>query len=126
MKTNSIDKKDIQVSFKTCTGCGFVWNSRNEFILNDNISLVGYQPNFIDIEAGLLLFNHNIKKCGTTFALRVGIFTDLYIGPVFDKAKIGTMECEEKCLDQNNMDQCSAVCKYVYVREIMKFFKKVM
>ena len=110
-------------SFKACPNCGHVWNSRNDFITINEISIVGYQPDFYNIEKGLFLFNHNYKNCGTTMAIRVEEFVDLYIKPKFDEPKIDTEECEQRCLNQNDIERCTINCKYTYVREIMQFFR---
>lgn len=116
-------KQQVETSFKACPNCGFVWKSRNDFITSNEISLVGYQPDFCNLDKGLFLFNHTGKKCGTTMAIRVGEFLDFYIKPKSDKPMINTDECEQKCLDQNNFERCTVECKYAHVRELMQFFR---
>ena len=124
MEKSSVDNKQAGVApFKACTNCGHVWKTRNDFIVSREVSIVGYQPNYPDIENGLFLFNHNYKDCGTTMAIRTGEFTELYIKPINDKPKLGTEECEKRCLDQEDIQNCNANCRYAYIREIMRFFR---
>ena len=47
-----------QAPFKVCTSCKHVWPERDDFLSDANVELVGYQPHFEELVAGLLLFNH--------------------------------------------------------------------
>ncbi len=69
--------------FKTCS-CGHApWHSRDEFLEDVNIDLVGYQVNFGKLELGFFLFNH--LTCQSTMSIPAGLFRDLYKGPVFSE-----------------------------------------
>jgi len=81
--------------FKDCSYCGFVWQDRDKFLNDDEIEIVGYQQHFKELQAGLFLFNHS---CNGTISIKVGHFTDLYDGPIFQKRKLHTDECSEHCL----------------------------
>jgi len=92
---------------------------------SNDILIVGYQANSFDIEKGMLLFNHSDAKCGTTLAILVDNFLDLDTGHRYDQPKLGTAECEERCLNDLDIQRCNAKCRFAYVREIMQFFRQV-
>ncbi|UCG05207.1 MAG: hypothetical protein JSV83_14935 [Desulfobacterales bacterium] len=105
-------------AFKTCTYCEYPWLSREEFLRDPNITLVGYQVNFEELELGLFLFNH--ETCRTTMAIRAGLFKDLYKGPVFKERQTGFEQCPEYCLHQDILDICREKCECAYVREVLQ------
>ena len=106
--------------FKQCSKCSKKWETQNEFLSDPDISLVGYQVHFEDLQAGLLMFNHN---CGTTMAFAVSDFQTLYQGPVFKESKTGSDECPKYCVNKNNLDPCPAQCECTFVREIIQVIK---
>jgi hypothetical protein len=108
------------MAFKTCTCCQKAWDSRVEFILSPEISLHSYQPAFDKPEKGLLLFNHIAAKCGTTLAVPVDEFADMYRGPHYLNLKRDTIKCSGKCLNPKDLGKCDAKCSMAYVREIMQ------
>lgn len=110
-------RTDQAVSFKICQSCAFLWETRDDFLKDRNIKLIGYQVNFKALRLGLVMFNH---ACGTTLALKVESFTDLYSGPVFRENLTGSRECPEFCLNQNELRACPARCECVYVRKILQ------
>ncbi len=107
--------------FKICSCCGFVWKSREDFLNDNNISIIGYQAHFQNLTAGLFLFNHS---CHGTLSLKTGIFTDLYNGPVFQEKVTGSDDCPGYCLYENILDPCPAKCECAFVREIIQILKK--
>jgi hypothetical protein len=108
------------MNFKTCTTCLISWTTRDEFLKSPNIRLIGYQPNFELPDDGLLLFNHVDKKCGTTMALQVGLFSDLYGGPTYQELKKGLPECGGYCLNVKELSACGAQCSMAHIRKIMQ------
>ena len=109
-----------QKNFKVCTFCGAPWATREEFIKDPELELVGYQSNFNNLEAGLFLFNHS---CGTTIAIPVEKFTDLYNGPIFSEAKTGSDECLGLCKQRRNLQACPVKCECAWVREVLQILK---
>lgn len=103
--------------FKKCSMCKTEWNTRNDFLSDPNISVVGYNVNFEELELGCFLFNHTI--CGTTLAIEARIFTDLYQGKVFTERKTGGKECLGLCFDSTSIEPCPAQCECAYVREVL-------
>ena len=106
--------------FKKCTLCGHIWESREAFLADQDLKIIGYQADFDIINGGLFLFNH---VCETTLALDVKYFADLYTGPAYDTNLAGTDECSDLCIDINKLDACDAKCKYAYVRDIIQTIK---
>ena len=126
IKSCSKEKGKVPSLFKVCPTCGHIWQSRNDFIMSDDVNIVGYQSNISDIEKGMFLFNHNVENCGSTIALRVRDFMDLYTGPTFLQPKVGTGECEKRCLEYSDIERCNANCRHAYIREIIQFLRKAM
>lgn len=106
-----------QETFKECAACGMAWGSREHFLEDPDITLIGYQAHFEELNAGLFLFNHS---CGNTLALLTGDFTDLYSGPIFKENKNGTDECPGYCLHEQDLQPCPVQCECTFVREIMQ------
>ena len=103
--------------FKRCSSCGYEWESRDGFIEDPALCIIGYQVDFEHLKEGLFLFNHS---CGTTLAIMAGDFRDLYEGPVFSERLTGSGECPEYCLHQSELRPCPAKCECAYVREIVQ------
>jgi hypothetical protein len=105
--------------FKTCTGCGCQWRSRDDFLSDPQVAMIGYQVHFEDLKTGLFLFNHLAPQCRTTVAIAAGEFTDLYAGPVFAGKMQGKATCPGYCLRRESLDACSTHCECAYVREVL-------
>ena len=119
MKTKKGTEEDY-TGFKQCTACGFKWSTRDRFLEDPDIELVGYQVNFVELLAGFFLFNHS---CGTTLAVLSEAFEDLYDGPVFTDRATGSEECQEHCLHEDDLSPCPAQCECAFVREIIQYIK---
>ena len=108
------------IVFKKCFVCGFEWSSREDFLIDPAIEIIGYQVNFEELTLGLFLFNHS---CRGTLSIPAGDFTDLYDGQVFSERATGSEECPGYCLVQNQLLPCQAQCECTYIREIIQFIK---
>ncbi len=104
-----------------CKVCDTKWHNRESFLSDVDITLLGYQVNFFELEAGFFLFNHS---CGETLAIKVENFTDLYDGEIFENPKTDSDECPKYCLYQENLDRCPVECECAFVREIIQIIKK--
>ena len=104
-------------TFKKCSMCKTEWQTREDFLGDPTVSVVGYNVNFEQLELGYFLFNH--EMCGTTLAIEAKEFTDLYNGKVFEERKLGTDECPGHCLKEDDLDPCVAECECAYVREVL-------
>lgn len=108
--------------FKKCS-CGAEWTTRDEFLSDRTIKLVGYQADFEELCRGLLLFNHLV--CQTTVALEANQFADLYTGPVFRERAWNSENCPGYCLHRGNLDACPAVCECAHIREVLQVIRRL-
>ncbi|MBI5373976.1 MAG: hypothetical protein HZA77_00965 [Candidatus Schekmanbacteria bacterium] len=105
-------------SFKKCPLCEVVWDSREEFLKDPRVSVIGYQTNFKKLGEGFFLFNHD--SCGTSLAIMVDAFHDFYKGPIYEDRATGSEDCPGYCLHQSELRRCPAKCECAYVREIIQ------
>ena len=103
--------------FKTCTSCRAIWPTRDDFLTDPLISLVGYQPHFEELTAGLMLFTHT--ACGTTLALEVAAFQTLKTSPVFTRRLTNTAACPGLCLHASALRPCPLACECAWVRDVL-------
>ena len=106
--------------FKKCSNCGFKWETRDDFLMDPQIEMIGYQSNFKELTLGLFYFNHS---CKGTLAIYAGLFKDLYEGLIFTSRATGTKDCPGHCLQRENFDLCPAQCECSYVREIIQLIR---
>jgi hypothetical protein len=109
------------IYFKKCSNCGFKWTSRDLFLTDSNLQIIGYQANFKELTTGLFYFNHS---CRGTLAIQAYLFGDLYDGPIFKERATGSEECPGYCLHRDELQPCPAECECAYVREIVQIIKK--
>ena len=107
--------------FKKCPMCGYAWSTRDDFLRDPALELIGYQVNFEKLTLGFFLFNHS---CKATLGIHAGDFSDLYKGPVFHDRATGSKECPGYCLLEHELLPCPARCECAYVREIVQVVKK--
>ncbi len=107
--------------FKTCPFCATIWPSREAFLKDRDIQLVGYQVHFEELALGLFLFNHDI--CKTTLAIRALHLKDLYIGPVFKERKTGQEDCPGYCLRSSELAACPVECECAWVRGLLQIIR---
>jgi hypothetical protein len=108
--------------FKTCPLCARIWPSREAFLADRDIQLVGYQVNYDDLVLGLLLFNH--ETCKTTLAIRALQLKDLYVGPVFKDRRTGQEDCPGYCLRNSELSSCPAECECAWVRGLLQIIRR--
>ncbi len=103
--------------FKRCTVCNHEWKDRDSFILDPAIQLIGYQAYPENLNRGLYLFNH---ECGTSLAVHVEKFLDLYQGPKYSLSMLSNNGCPGYCRIENELSDCRLECSCVHFRKIMK------
>ena len=108
--------------FKRCTCCDNPWLSREEFLEDSQLDIIGYQVNFANLELGYFLFNH--LTCQSTIAVHAGLFSDLYDGPIFSERQTKTENCPGYCGDRDALGPCDADCECAYVREIIQIVRR--
>jgi len=106
--------------FKICPNCRFAWRDRDHFLRDESLTIIGYQANFKDLRAGILMFNHS---CRGTLALPVTCFEDLYIGPVIQQRLTGTEACPGYCFRKSRLNPCPNECECAFVRHIITLLK---
>jgi hypothetical protein len=107
---------------KRCPCCGHVWRTRDAFLADPQLAVVGYQVNFDDLLLGFFLLSH--LACDSTIALPAGLFRDLYEGPVYAGRATGTADCPEYCLRKEELGPCPAQCECAYVRETLQIVRR--
>jgi hypothetical protein len=110
-----------RIYFKKCSNCGFKWTSRDSFLTDSTLQIIGYQASFKELTTGLLYFNHS---CRGTLAIQAYLFGDLYDGPIFKERATGGKACPGYCLHREELQPCPAECECAYVREIVQIIKK--
>ncbi|RPH92319.1 hypothetical protein EHM69_12970 [candidate division KSB1 bacterium] len=110
--------------FKTCPFCKYEWLDRYEFVLDPNLLVNGYQSDFINADNGLILLTHVIPDCRTTLAVHIRHFKDFYKGPVFDMLLAGQTACSRRCVEQSDLEICTAHCSMHWAREVLQFIRK--
>lgn len=111
--------------FQECPYCRRIWLSRNQFLTDPTLVFNGYQADFEAPEMGLFLFTHRTPGCGTTIAMEVRYFQDLYRGPIYIERKSNTTECPGHCLRVFNFERCENRCECAYIRELMQILKGI-
>lgn len=116
------ENKLAHEDFKSCPKCQAVWTSRDQFLRDADVELIGYQVNLMHREKGLFLFNHN--TCHTTMAIKVANMESLYHGPVYSENMSRTDKCPAYCMDKNNLAACENSCSYAHIRQLLQIIMK--
>lgn len=108
-------------TFKICPKCDYRWKTRDEFIQDGSLRLIGYQAAVKDVGKGLYLFNHILEnqRCNTTLAVEVRAFISLYDGPEYEEFLVESEECEGHCGTVEDLASCDAPCRNAVARRIM-------
>ena len=111
---------DETAFFKRCSKCQTEWASREDFLRDPDLVIIGYQVSFDDLNEGLFYFNHS---CKTTLAIYAREFVDLYQGPIFSIRATGTEDCPGHCLHKSVLKPCPAKCECAFVREVIQIIR---
>jgi hypothetical protein len=103
--------------FKACPGCGKAWRSREDFLSDPELELIGYQVDMENPLGGFFLFNH---ACEDTLALPASCFLDLVDRPLQRPSLYGTTACAGHCLHRSDLDPCRSICECAYVRDVLQ------
>jgi len=106
--------------FKKCSFCKHEWPQQNDFLIDPDLQMAGYQVHHELVDSGLLLFNHS---CGSTIAVTVASVKNLYHGIKSKTKALGSNECPDYCVHTDNLKVCPVDCEYAYVRDIMQIIK---
>lgn len=107
--------------FKQCRKCGVSWPSRDAFLKDASIEVLGYQVFFDDLKEGMILFNHS---CNTTMAIHTQHFLDLYDGPFHSGRKPDGRQCPGRCVNENILSPCSPECRCAFISDLLKIIRE--
>jgi hypothetical protein len=110
--------------FKQCTCCHKIWDTREIFLSDPNIKIIGYKADFETLDLGMFFFNHLIAECCSTITIYVKQFKELYSGKYYGINKRGTNDCHGFCNSIENLNKCDVFCECVFVREIIQIIKE--
>lgn len=111
-------------AFKVCPMCSTVWQTRDQFLHDESIAIVGYGADFEKLDWSLFYFNHNKEGCFSTIVIEARHFLDLYKGKQYTQRRTGKEDCPGYCLDENQLDRCEAMCECAFNREIIKIIRE--
>ena len=114
------------MNFRFCKHCGKIWPDRESFLADSELSLSGCQVETDDPARSLVLFDHRAPNCGTTLAVEVNAFDDLYDGPRHKVNWAPSAKCYGMCFDPEDLSTCPAECRNAYVREILKILREAV
>jgi hypothetical protein len=96
--------------FKSCD-CGRSWKTREEFLKDGKVKIVGYQPDLVNHKYNHFVFFHRIKDCGRFFGIRASDFSDLRDGRCPKELCMGQEDCPGYCTDTLDLRVCSVACR---------------
>jgi len=100
-----------------------VWESRDDLLADPAVKIVGYQVNYADPNAGLVLFSHETPDCGTSLAVTMREFRDFYFGPICEDLLENTDECPGYCKNRDSLEPCFGKCKCTFARDILQILR---
>ena len=104
-------------NFRTCV-CGETWKTRDEFLRDKNVRILGYQPDFINHKYNHFLFQHRVKGCGDLFGIRASDFSDLREKECPNELCFGHDDCPGYCIDAFDLRVCSITCRNASDRKV--------
>lgn len=108
--------------FKSCSSCSRVWQSREDFLADPAVELVGYQSFIQDEILGLFLFNH--LACRTTLTVRAARFEDLHDGPIYRLRRRAAERGPGLCLARGEQAACPSACECEYVAGVVESIQR--
>ena len=110
--------------FKICPMCSTVWKTRGDFLGDKTLEVNGYVTDFEKLEWSLFYFTHSKKNCGSTMAIEVKEFLNLYSGEQYTERRMGQEECPGYCLEKEQLNRCDAHCDCAFNREVLDVIKE--
>jgi hypothetical protein len=107
--------------FKICSKCDYEWQTRDDFLQDASLFLIGLQAGYGKFDRGFYLFNHLAEKdkCNSTIAVGVENFMSLYSGPMYETVHAGSEACSGHCAKVDDLARCSVSCRNATAREVM-------
>lgn len=110
-------RKKQKWEFGKCA-CDHSWKTRDEFLQDKKVKIVGYQPDLVNHKYNHFLFFHRAKDCGQFFGIRASAFSDLRGGKCPKELFIGQEDCPGYCTDTLDLRVCSVACRNATDREV--------
>lgn len=107
--------------FKICPKCDCVWHTRDDFLQDAALFLLGFQSGYGKADRGFYLFNHLIEKDkgSTTIALAVEHLISLYNGPMYADVHAGSETCSGHCAKVDDLARCGVPCRNAIARKVV-------
>ncbi len=109
--------KKQRSEFRKCE-CGRIWETRDTFLRDKNVKIVGYQPDFINRKYNHFLFQHATKRCGRYLGVRASDFADLRERECPAGVCVGKDGCPGYCLNTFDLRVCSVTCRNAVDRRL--------
>lgn len=103
-------QKRKQAEFRKCH-CGRTWKTRDDFLRDRDVKIVGYQPDFVTGKYNHFLFQHRAKSCGRFFGIRASDFGDLREKECSNDLCVGQEGCPGYCTNTFDLRVCSVTCR---------------
>jgi hypothetical protein len=107
--------------------CGHRWATREQFLEDPTIRLVGLQVVGNLPDANVVIFEHT---CGTSVSILAKRLHDL-LGPVAPDEwplalLFGTKDCHGLCTDLANLDGCDRPCRNAYDQRLTAWIARMI
>ena len=110
--------------FKVCDKCGFEWKTIEEFVLDTNLRVNGYQAKLSDADEGLCILTHECPSCLTSLSVTIGSLSELYHGKRYPELMFMSSECEGHCFKDDDLEVCNVACSMRWARDVMQCLKE--
>ena len=110
-------RKGKKQEFRKCD-CGQSWETRDEFLQDKMVKIIGYQPDFVSRKYSHFLFFHRAKGCGGFIGIRASEFGDLRETAYPKDLCFGEEDCPGYCTDTLDLRVCSVACRNATDREV--------
>lgn len=106
--------------FKECPDCGHVWDTREDFLADTQLELIGYRADLVDLIGGRLFAVHKVPGCFSTLTVSLAAFWDLQRGAGHSERLEGDEQCPGHCRDVSDLATCDNPCDCAHAREIVQ------
>lgn len=103
-------RKTKRAEFRRCQ-CGQKWKTRDDFLHDRKVKIVGYQPDFVTKKYNHFLFQHRAKSCGQFFGVRASDFGELREKECPNELCAGQEGCPGYCMNTFDLRVCSVTCR---------------
>jgi hypothetical protein len=104
--------------FQRCGSCGKKWPTWQEFVLDEDVRLLGFQAATGLADANLIVFEH---RCGSSISVLASRLR--HLRPTEPEANLprlyGTEQCNGHCRELENLEACDRSCVNAGDRDIV-------